>query len=89
MRPLKGMKKWPAILLAMVLCLSFVACTAGVTPLLEFDTLFGSYFDRSNNKRSVDHLVHFYEDEKKKALEENNSAMVKELAPVTLDNSLI
>ena len=63
--------------------------TAWVTPLPEFDTLFGSYFDRSNNKRSVDHLVRFYEDEKKKALEENNQAMVKELAPVILDNSLI
>ncbi len=55
-----------------------------VAALPTYDTFYGSYFDRTNAKRSVTHLVKYYQDQKKKELDELNKELNGELIKVVL-----
>ncbi len=60
-----------------------------VKPLPEYDVLYGAYSDRSNAKRSVDHLAAFYEAEKKQAIAQLQAAMHAEQEQVVMADSIL
>lgn len=60
-----------------------------VTPLPERDVFYGSYFDRSNAKRSVSYLVRYYNEQKKKELTALNKELNAELAQFILQESIL
>ena len=62
---------------------------AVVTPLPEYDTFYGSYFDKANAKRSATYLVKFYNERKKKDLTNLNRELQAALSEVVLQSSVL
>lgn len=60
-----------------------------VKPLPTYDVFYGSYFDRTNAKRSVSHLVAFYNQRKKKELDALNIELNEELGKFTFQESMM
>ena len=60
-----------------------------VAPLPEYDTFYGSYFDRANAKRSAGYLVKFYNEQKKKELTALNRELQVALSEVVLQPSVL
>ena len=58
-----------------------------VKPLPQYDTFYGSYFDRSNAKRSNSYFIKHYEETKKKELDELEVALQDELSDVVFQPS--
>lgn len=61
--------------------------TALVKPLPQYDTFYGSYFDRSNAKRSNSFLVKHYNEQKKKELAKLDEKLDEELSEVVFQPS--
>ncbi len=70
-----------------------ISVTAGgeqiVTPLPEYDTFIGSYFDRANATRSTNQLLKYYAQRKKKELTELNRQLQAEISEVVLQPSVL
>ena len=60
-----------------------------VKPLPEYDTFYGSYFDRSNASRSIGQLVKYYNSLKKKELTEHNKKLQAAISEVVLQPSVL
>ena len=60
-----------------------------VTPLPEYDTFYGSYFDRVNAKRSTSYLIKYYNEQKKKELTSVNRELQAALSQVVLQPSVL
>ncbi len=60
-----------------------------VEPLPEFDVFYGSYFDRSNAKRSVTQLIKYYNTLKKKEISAINAEMQQKIAQLVLTKAAL
>ncbi len=60
-----------------------------VKPLPTYDTFYGSYFDRTNAKRSVSYLIKYYNELKKKELAELNKKLNEEISEFIFQDSMM
>ncbi|MCM1195400.1 MAG: hypothetical protein NC332_05665 [Firmicutes bacterium] len=69
--------------------ISIDGAAVSVKPLPDRDVFYGSYFDRTNAKRSVSYLVKYYNEQKKKEISELNKQLNAQLAEFTFQESML